>query len=125
MFQSIVKSLPVAVDAGFADHPLRKSRRVEGGLTFFSSSMAGDTVDIGRKHEAGRVRNPNPSASPIKISGSQVHFLAVAPVTIGWNVGKRGNLANFMPQGRVATGAFDLVVSDVLLMQEFRGKFRA
>jgi hypothetical protein len=49
----------------------------------------------------------------------------MASVTIGRNVGKGRNLADFMPQGRVAAGAFDLVVGDVFLMHQFRREFRA
>jgi hypothetical protein len=40
-------------------------------------------------------------------------------------MGKGGDLANLMPQRRVATGAFDLVVSDMFLMHELGRKFRA
>lgn len=40
-------------------------------------------------------------------------------------MGKGGNLADLMPQRRVATGAFDLVVSDMFLVQQLGCKFRA
>ena len=40
-------------------------------------------------------------------------------------MGEGGNLANFMPERRVAAGALDLMVGDMLLMHELRGKFSA
>ena len=52
LFQGFTKSLPMAVHAGFVDRPFRKSSGVQCCPAFFSSSMTGDTVDIGRKHEA-------------------------------------------------------------------------
>jgi hypothetical protein len=39
-------------------------------------------------------------------------------------MGEGRDLANLMPQRCVATGTFDLVVSDMFLMHELRCKFR-
>jgi hypothetical protein len=86
--------------------------------------MAGDTVDIGGKHEAWRIRNADSSGPPIKIPGSEMRFFVVAPITIGRNMGEGRDLANLMPQRRVATGAFDLVVGDMFYVHELRGIFR-
>jgi hypothetical protein len=54
-----------------------------------------------------------------------MHFLTVASITIGRNVSEGRDLANLMPKRRVATGAFDLVVSDMFLVHQLRGIFRA
>jgi len=54
-----------------------------------------------------------------------MHFFAVAPITIGRNVGEGRDLANLMPQRRVAIGAFDLVVGDMFFVHELRGIFRS
>jgi len=53
-----------------------------------------------------------------------MHFFAVTPITIGRNVAEGRDLANLMPQRRVAIGAFDLVVSDMFFMHQFGGIFR-
>jgi hypothetical protein len=39
-------------------------------------------------------------------------------------MGEGRDLANLMPQRRVATGAFDLVVGDMFYVHELRGIFR-
>jgi hypothetical protein len=53
-----------------------------------------------------------------------MHFLAVALITIGWNVGEGRDLANFMSERSVAARAFDLVVGNMFLMHELGGIFR-
>jgi hypothetical protein len=40
-------------------------------------------------------------------------------------MGEGGDLANLMPQRRVAIGAFDLVVGDMFFMHKLRGIFRS
>jgi hypothetical protein len=50
-----------------------------------------------------------------------MHFFVVAPITIGRNVGEGRDLTNLMPQRRVATGTFDLVVGDMFFVHELRG----
>jgi hypothetical protein len=40
-------------------------------------------------------------------------------------MGEGRDLADLMPQRRVATGAFDLVVGDMFLVHQLRGIFRA
>jgi hypothetical protein len=47
-----------------------------------------------------------------------MHFFAVATIAIGGNVGEGGNLADLMPERRVATGAFDLVVGDMFSVHQ-------
>ncbi len=53
-----------------------------------------------------------------------MYFLAVAPITIRRSMGEGRNLADLMPQGRMAAGAFDLVVSHMFFMHHLGGEFR-
>ena len=78
----------MAVHTGFSHGPFHIFCRMKRSLALFALSMAGDTVDIRRKHQTGRVRNTNPSTSAIKLSWSQMDLLAVALITNSWRMGK-------------------------------------
>ncbi len=83
--------------------------------------MAGDTVHIGRKHEAGRVRDAYPSRPAVQLPWTKMHLLAVALVTIGGGVSEGGNRSDFVPKKGMAARALDLMVGHVLPMHELGG----
>ena len=54
-----------------------------------------------------------------------MNLFVIALITIRRGMGDRGDLSNLMPQLRVATRAFDFVVSDMFLMHKLRGILRS
>jgi hypothetical protein len=48
-------------------------------------------------------------------------FLAMAPITHGRGMDHREDGTNFMPNVRMAIGAFDFMIRDMILMHELRG----
>ena len=65
VLQRIVESLTMTLHTGFSHCPFLVLGGMQGRLTLFSLPMAGDAVNIRRIHEAGRVRNADPSTSTI------------------------------------------------------------
>ena len=65
MFQGIIESLPMAVHAGFSNRLFHILGGMKCSLALLTLSMAGNTVDIRCKHEAGRVRNSNSPAPAV------------------------------------------------------------
>jgi hypothetical protein len=51
-------------------------------------------------------------------------FLAVALITDGRGMDHRQDGANFMPNVRMAIGAFDFMIRDMILMHELRSILR-
>jgi hypothetical protein len=88
------------------------------GLALLGLPVTGDAVDIRRKHEAGGIRNSNPSNPAVHLLRSHVDFLGVALIAIGGGMGKAGDLPNLMAKGGMAIRALDLMIGDVILVQE-------
>jgi hypothetical protein len=51
-------------------------------------------------------------------------FLAMALITHGRGMDHRENRRNFMPNVRMAIGAFDFMIRDMIPMHELRGILR-
>ncbi len=75
---------------------------MECSLALLALSMAGNTVHICRKHEAGRVRDANPSGPAVQLSWTEMHLLAMAFVTIGGGVSDGGNRSDLMAKKSMA-----------------------
>jgi hypothetical protein len=52
-----------------------------------------------------------------------MNLVAVALITIGWNMGDRWNGPNLMSKGSVATRTFDFMIGNMFLMCELGGIF--
>ena len=118
MPQGVIESLAMAVHAGFLNGPFRIFCGMKRGLALLGLPVTGDTVDIRRKHEAGRIRNPNPSNPAVHLLGSHVDSLGMALIAIGGKMGKAGDLPNLVAQRSMTARAFDLMVGDVILVHE-------
>jgi len=85
--QGIVESLPVAVNAGPFNGPLRIFCGMKGSLAFFNLPVTGGTVDIRRKHEARGIGNPDPPNPAVQLLRPHMDFLCVALIAIGEGMG--------------------------------------
>ncbi len=125
MPQGVIKSFAMAVHAGLLNGPFHIFCGMKRGLALLGLPVTGDAVDIRRKHEAGGIRNPNPSNPAVHLLRSHVDLLGVALIAIGGGMGKTGDLPNLMAKGGMATRAFDFVIGHVILVHELRGIFSA
>ena len=96
LLQGFIESLSMAVHTGLTDGSLNISRSMKCSLTLLAPSMARNTVHIGRKHQAGRVRDANPSDPAVQLSWTKMYLLAVAFVTIGGGVSEGGNRSDLV-----------------------------
>jgi hypothetical protein len=111
----------MAVHTGLSHRSFHISRRMKSCAALFPFSMTSDAVHIRRKHQTGGVWNADPPTPPVQLSGSQMDFLAMALITDGRGVDHRKDRANLMPNVRMAIGAFDLMIRDMIPVHELGG----
>ena len=125
MSEHFVKPGTVTIDTGFFDRSFCVLCRMERGVTFLRLSVAGHAINIRGIHQTGRLGNADPSPSLIEILRSHMHLLAVAPVAKGGRMCQGGDLSDFVTQGGMTVGTFDLVVGDMFPMENLRSILRA